>query len=126
MTETKKKRQPKEENVVYLTCVSIWLKEIHPGWTFGAIQGKKLKSILSKIKQVCKGKGLDGTDDQLINSFRKMCLHLPEYFKDKDLQVIDSQFNTIVLQIQQGKTNGKSYQAQPSASRYFGKYYWQT
>lgn len=118
-TGTKKKKKP---NPVFTECVSIWLKEIHPGWTFGAIQGRKLKSILTKIKQVCKSKGLEGTDQQIINSFRRLGRELPDYYKDKDLQIIDSHFNTIVVQIQQGKFNGKTYYNQPSSARVFGKY----
>lgn len=114
----------KEPNPIYTACVTIWLKEIHQDWTFGAVQGRKLISIISKIKQVCKNKGLEGTDEQIINSFRRMCQQLPDWFKDKDLQVIDSKFNEIIVQIQQGKTNGRSYQNQPSAARVFGKYDW--
>lgn len=117
------KKKP-EPNPVFVACKSTWLDEVHKGWTFGDIQGKKLKSIISKIKQVCKNKGLEGTDEQIINSFRRMCQQLPDWFKDKDLQVIDSKFNEIIVQIQQGKTNGRSYQNQPSAARVFGKYDW--
>jgi len=120
MSEEKKprtKKEPNPENPVYAECVRIWLKEIHPGFTFGAMHGGKMKSIIKKIKQVCVFAGLEGTDDQVVNSFKKMCLQLPEWFKDKDLQVIDAKFNEIVVQIQAGKKTN-AYQQMNSKHRF--------
>ena len=118
-----KTQTEKEENPVFKKCVEIWLKEIHPGWTFEGVHGKKMHSIIKKIRHVCKASHLEGTDDQIINSFRKMCLNLPTWFKDKDLLLIDSKFNEIITQIMEGKENGnKTYNGQPSANRVFGKY----
>ena len=113
-------KKPREEkNLVYTECVRIWLKEIHPGWTYDAIHGRKLKSIIRKIKQVCKNRNLEGTDEQVILSFKRMCLQLPTYFKDKDLHMIDSKFNEIIHQIQAGKQQSpNSY----NSSQMFGKY----
>lgn len=112
-------KSTKEKDLVYTECVRIWLKEIHPGWTFGAIHGKKMKSIIKKIEQVCKARGLQGTNEEITQSFKNMCLRLPDWFKDKDLQIIDMKFNEIVYQIQTGpKKKLNDY----NSSQLFGKY----
>jgi predicted RNase H-like nuclease len=98
------KKTDKQKDVVYTECVRIWLKEIHPDWTFSAVHGKKMKSIIKKIEHSIKTspKQLQPTDELVINSFRMLCQRLPDWFKDKDLQVIDSKYNEIVYQIQTG------------------------
>jgi hypothetical protein len=106
---------------VYATCVNFWLKEFHPGFTFGAIQGKAMKSIIKKIKAYCVHSGLKGTDGQSIASFKKMCQTLPDWFKDKDLQVLDSKFNEIITQILQGNPKN-NFNSLNSRDRVFGKY----
>lgn len=118
--------QPKEhavqKDMIYASCVEFWLKEFHKddGWAFGATPGKALKSIIVKLQAFCKHKGLEGTDTQIIESFKKLCQSLPEWYKTKDLPVIDSKFNEIVTEILQGKKINTN--SQNSASRMFGKY----
>ncbi|CAB4153123.1 hypothetical protein UFOVP606_45 [uncultured Caudovirales phage] len=91
-------------NTIYTDCVDIWLKEIHIGWTFGGQQGKALKSLIKKIEQVLVARGfpLNNTAD----SFRMFCLHLPNWYKDKDLSILDSKFNEILEETKNGKQNG--------------------
>lgn len=109
----------KPKDIVFPECTRIWLKEIHPDWTFTAVHGRKMKSIITKIKHTCKAMNLEATDEQVIRSFKNMCLRLPEWFKDKDLQVIDSKFNEIVYQIQTGpKKSLNSY----NSSEVFSKF----
>jgi hypothetical protein len=99
-----KKKKAAEVDPSYKQCVDIWLKKIHPGWVFGGVQGKALKSLLGKIKASCRAKGMEGTVSQVIEFFEIMCAHLPTWFKDKDLPVIDSKYNEIITQIENGKT----------------------
>jgi hypothetical protein len=116
-----KQKTEKEKDIVFTTCVDFWLKEFHTGWTFGAMQGKALKSLLVKIKAFCINASLQGTDAQVINSFKKMCHMLPDWFKDKDLNLLDQKFNEIMTQIQQGPKTG-GFSQQNSAAMVFGKY----
>ena len=110
---------PKKESSAYTECVRIWLKELHPGWTFEAVHGKKMNSIIRKIKKVCKYQGMEGNDKQVIASFMKMAswIRNDSFYMDKDLALIDSKFNEIVTKIQQGK-NGKNYHSKNSAERF--------
>jgi len=109
------------KNIVFTECVRIWLKEIHPDFTFGAIHGKKMKFIIKKIESVCKYKGLEGTDEQIIGSFQRMAQWIikHDFYGTKDLSFIDSHFNEIVMEIQVGKK--KSLTSYNSA-QIFGKY----
>lgn len=86
----------------YRDCVDIWLKQIHPGWAFGGQQGKAMKSLIVKIRGSCRAKGMIGDSLQVIEFFTIMCKNLPDWFKDKDLSIIDSKYNEIITQIENG------------------------
>lgn len=92
----------------YKLCVEFWLKEFHIGWDFGAMQGKSLKSIIVKIKKRLKEYNKPITDKTIFDTFVFICENLPEFYIDKDLNVINSSFNTIVEQIK--RPNGKDKQ----------------
>jgi hypothetical protein len=99
------------DNKIYLTLVSVWLNEFRVGWTFGGVQGKALKSIITKIKKILKDIEKEPTDQMIEDTFRAMCAKLPEWYKDKDLPVINSKFNEIIEQIKNlkhDKTNTTS------------------
>lgn len=100
-----KKKKGAEPDTAYKKCVEIWLKVVHPGWVFGAVQGKAMKSLLVKIRTTLKGPKyqLEGTIDQVCQFFSIMCANFPEFFRDKDLSIIDSKYNEIVTQIEHGK-----------------------
>ena len=89
----------------YKNSVDFWLKEFHVGFTFGGAQGKALKSILKKIKEVTGAAGNEPTEELIANTFRLICENLPDWYKEKDLNVIDSKFNEIILEIK-NKKNG--------------------
>lgn len=91
----------------YQICVDFWLQEFHKGWTFNGQQGKALKSIILKIKKVLKDGNKEINKNSIFESFKFICLKLPEWYKTKDLQVLDSKFNEIVQEIKNPK-NGKS------------------
>lgn len=100
----------KQNSQTFTECTRIWLKEIHPGWKFNATEGKKLKSIISKIKQELRYSGYEGTLQDEINYFEYLCRHLPQWYQDKNLSIIDSHFDTIVTQISKN-TNKQKYVA---------------
>lgn len=101
--ETKKsKAKPTKKGAdpVYRKCVDIWLKDIHPGWTFGAMHGNCIKSILKKLREIS---SRDMTDSDIVHLFEKMMRSLPDWLKDKEINVIDSKFNEIITEIRNGK-----------------------
>lgn len=106
-----------KKELLYQACVEFWLKEVHPGWTFSAMHGKAMKSIISKMRTLCLSKQLIGSDAQILNSFKKMCMELPEWFKEKDLPIINAKFNEITTQIQHGPKQ-QSYHSKNSADRF--------
>lgn len=106
------KRKSKGESLAYGMCIEFWLKEFHTGWIFKGQHGKCMKSIIEKIRQSCKHASMEGNDIQIFLSFKKMCLNLPAWYKDKDLAVLDSKYNEIVNEIRNEKPkdgfNGKN------------------
>ena len=89
----------------YLSCIDFWLKEVHPGWQFNAVSGKSLKSVIKKIEVLLISAEKEINEDSINSSFQAICRNLPDWFKDKDLQVIDQKFNEIIEQIK-NKKNG--------------------
>lgn len=86
-------------------CVEFWLTEFHEGWVFSATDGKKLNSIIKKIKIVLADAGK--SEDIVVDTFKAMCYKLPAWYKDKDLSIIDSKFNEIIQEIKNNK-NGQT------------------
>jgi hypothetical protein len=119
-TPTKKKEKAIEKSQVYTSCVDYWLKTVHPGWTFGAIQGQHLKQLLSKMKtSLLEGKRFVYSESVHVNAFQYFCHHLPDYFKDKDLQVLNSKYNEIIEQMKKGVTpQHNDFNSKNSAARF--------
>lgn len=94
----------------YKECVEFWLKDFHPDWQFQAIHGRKMKSLVGKIRKSITKSGKDPTPESISDAFQMICRRLPDWFKDKDLQVIDQKYNEIISQIKNAKnaeTNSK-------------------
>jgi hypothetical protein len=115
--EREKRREEKKERLSivaktpppeYQPCLDFWLKEYHVGWTFTGVQGKALKSIIKKLKKILKDSGDQDTPERVIPLFKKMCTLLPEWFREKDLNVIDQKFNEIIQEIKNGKPSRNS------------------
>lgn len=102
-------------NTSYQLCVDFWLKEFHPDFNFNATAGKKMKSIIEKFKTLLKNNGKEITENTIFESFKIMCIKLPEWYKNKDLSVIDSKFNEIIQEIKNG-TNSKQEQRKDAAA----------
>ena len=99
----------KEVDTAYTLAVEWWLKQFHPGWSFGAVHGKAVKSILKKIRANLFSAGhVAATPEDVVNVFQIMCRRLPDWFKDKDLPVIDSKYNEVIEQIKNGKGQQQS------------------
>ncbi len=110
--EKKKEKVPATSLLGYSKSVDFWLKDFHVGWQFGAVQGKAIKSILCKLEKVLSAGEREVTEETLTDAFKFMCISLPEWFKDKDLQVIDSKFNEVIEQIKT-KKNGQNTGGKP-------------
>jgi hypothetical protein len=105
-SSSKQKKESTPATKIFIACRDFWLTEIHPGWMFTAATGGSLKSIIAKLSKQVRLKNKDSTDEDIINSFKVLCHKLPEWYQDKDLQVINSKFNEVITQIIQNR-NGK-------------------
>jgi hypothetical protein len=89
-------------NKDYQLAVDFWLKDFKQGWTFTGMHGKALKQILTKLTTISKG-----MEQDIYSLFVYFCTHLPEWYKDKDLPLLNSKFNEIITEIKNNK-NGKN------------------
>lgn len=96
---------PKTALPEYAPCVEFWLKEFHIGWTFTPQSGKNLNSIIKKLRKILEDKEGDSPPEKVILLFRNMCLKLPDWYKQKDLAIIDQKFNEIISEIQNGQVS---------------------
>lgn len=87
--------------------IEVWLKEIHVGWTFTAVHGKQINELEKKIIAILNLYNNIITDDRIVEFFKAMCMGLPDWYKDKDLLIINSKFNEIITEIK-NKNNGQS------------------
>lgn len=86
----------------YQLAVDFWLKDFRQGWTFSGIHGKHLKDLLGKFRKI----NPTGSEEDIILMFEYFCRNLPDWFKDKDLPVLNSKFNEIMEQIKKTKFVG--------------------
>jgi hypothetical protein len=110
------KKAPQPE---FVDCKNFWLDEFKQGWTFSGAKGKALKSIIDKIKTVVKSAGNEIGDKTVIDTFKTICLRLPEYYKNKDLEVLDQKFNEIINEI---KSNNGTGTTKDSSGKPISKY----
>lgn len=83
----------------YQLAVDFWLKDFRQGWTFSGIHGKHLKDLLGKFRKI----NPNGSEEDIVLMFEYFCRNLPDWFKDKDLPVLNSKFNEIITQIKTQK-----------------------
>lgn len=105
----KNKKEKRAPNPLFVACKDFWLTEVHPDWTFGAVQGINLKYIIDKLRILILKKRDTCNDDDILQLFKVMCIGLPDYFKNKDIQVINSKFNEIVTELQERKNARPKY-----------------
>jgi hypothetical protein len=87
-------------------AIDFWLKEFRPGWVFEGMHGKCINEILKKIEKVMHDGGKEVTAGNIVNTFKYICCNLSPFYQDKDLNTINSHFNTIVTEIK-NRNNGK-------------------
>jgi len=107
-----------KKNIIYSTLVEFWLKEFHIGFIFNGAAGKALKQIIIKLETILKNENSYDGDDSVINLFKFICFNLPDWFKDKDLSVINSKLNEIILQIKNKNNGNTNYQKWSKISQY--------
>lgn len=109
------------ETTLFNLSKSYWLDEFHHGWHFDGVKGKALKSLLAKLTKLEKDRREEAgkpqpTNEDLLNLFIAFCQHLPEYYKSKDLPVIDTKYNEII-EYHKLNSNGTKQQS-PRTSAY--------
>lgn len=98
----------KSSSFAHKQIVDFWLKEFHIGWNFKPMHGKSVKSLITQIKKILVDHHRAADDQEVIDFFKKMCLSLPDWYKDKDLPTINSKFNEIITQINNGRTKERA------------------
>lgn len=101
----------KKEMPLYSKMVDIWITDTHPEFVFTKTDGSKIKSIIKKITILLTHHKRETGDKDISDFFSLMCSNLPEWFKDKDLKTIDSDFNQIILKIKEENKNGSTIKA---------------
>jgi DNA-binding Lrp family transcriptional regulator len=99
-------KHKESKHSIYQLAVDCWLK-LHVNYIFNGMSGKHLKQLLDKIKTLLEKTNNDTSDESMISMFELIINNLPDWFKDKDLPVINSKFNEIIEQIKNSK-NGKN------------------
>src|SRR6478609_10592010 len=99
----KKSKKPKEQSELYKSMVDIWLKEVHPGWGFTAIDGAAINSIINKMQLWIANPSnhIPVVIDK--NYFENFVRHfwkkLPEFYKNQTLNVLAAKFDSIIEEI---------------------------
>lgn len=112
-----KKDVAKKPPSIYQLCLEFWLKEFKVGWVMDGQKGKALKRIIIDLKTIINSSGKEVTDNTVFESFKLICLNLPDFYKDKDLPVISSKLNEIITEIKK-YPNGKSARSSAEAYRF--------
>lgn len=102
----------------YKEIIEFWLKEFHEGWAFTAVHGKQVKEIITKITTSLKTSNKDYDDEAIVDSFKAICRHLPEYYKNKDLQILNSKYNEIIAEIKSNRSGQQTFKNQRTPSRF--------
>ena len=112
------------EKAAFQLCVDVWYN-LHKSRKFTGVDGKKLKSIISRIVHYMKAEGKADmlTPENITVFFQWMVTHpgLSSFMRGAQLSVFDSQFDKTVFELRYGKKQD-NYHSQNSASRMFGKY----
>lgn len=108
---TKKVGLPKNEIVgkeksLYSEFVAVWFDN-WKDYVFTAKDGLKIKSLINKLKLFAKKNNVEPTDAELLKYWEIIIQKMPEFYKGKDLSVVDSKINEIVNEIK-NKQHGNS------------------
>lgn len=107
-------RVKKEAHPAYASCIEFWLKEYHKDWVgFNAGEGKAMNDLIVKMEKYYHNfnERISTTEDT-INFFKHLCMKLPEFYKSKNLKIINQHFDGIIEEI---RTKRKPGSNKPSA-----------
>lgn len=106
---TKKVGLPKTEiageKSLYSEFVAVWFDN-WKDYVFTAKDGLKIKSLINKLKLFAKKNNVEPTDTELLQYWEIIIQKMPDFYKGKDLSVVDSKINEIVNEIK-NKQHGK-------------------
>lgn len=100
--EYEPQKQAAKEVSIFTQCQRIFMRaykdQTKIDYSFGAIDGRSLKSILTKIGKMT-------NDDNIVITFQAFINKLPDWYRQNafSLKIIDNKFNEIVASI---KNNG--------------------
>lgn len=121
----KEEKNKVEAGEAFRGCVNFWLKVMHIGWRFKAMDGKQMKDIIQKIRENYIAAYTERynsppvvTPENIIQSFEHFCKSLPEFYKTQDLKTLNSKFDGIIEQIKSGRKPGGDYSSRNSADRF--------
>lgn len=114
----KKGRKTQEDSALYKALVDIWLKEVHPGWAFKAIDGAALKNIISRMQAWIANptNHIPVVIDQnyFENFFRHFCRRLPDFYRNQTLNVLASKFDSIIEEIKTRNSEKRIANSRPA------------
>lgn len=87
---------------------------LHPDWTHGgAVDGKKMKNIIAKIKKRVDNKNPNATEEHYVQAWEMVLGNLPPFYQSANLSKIESALDGIIDEIitKTQKKNPKSSQA---------------
>lgn len=76
---------------------------LHPEWEFTTLIGKNIKEIIRKMERLVKLRTIEYTTVDLNNAIEFFFKNLPEWYRDKELRIIVSHFDSIIETIKNNK-----------------------
>ena len=99
---------------LHKSCVEYWCKIIKPEYVFTGKDGKHIKELYEKLRQVMvRKKGSDVSDEQVFESFKLLCSNIKnidKFYHNADISVVNSQYNTIAEKIRDYLLSAKGKQ----------------
>ncbi|WP_298845472.1 hypothetical protein [uncultured Clostridium sp.] len=98
-----------KEDSAHHRIISKFFEEMHPEFIFSPVHAKSVSLLRKNIEATFK-KNSRVADDKSVGDFGILLLeNLPSYYLDKDLAVINSKFNEIMLQIKSGQNGQQKF-----------------
>lgn len=104
-TKPKKQKEARESSEVFKSCKTHWLEVVHPKWAFTSATGENLYGFISKLKKRLTDERSNTTDTDISDLFKVVCGALPEWYKTKDIPILNSKFNELLEEIK-NEVNG--------------------
>jgi hypothetical protein len=111
---------------IYKVAVDIWFQfyraKTGQEYVFSGIDGKHIKQILTKVKTKVVQKGLEPTDENILNSFRGLLMSINDKWMLENLEIknVNCNFNSTYAKAVRNNPFTKSQQYTDFAERKFG------